>query len=228
MTISYYINGLELNATYGVRVQNSYGVFDIPAFKEGIVSEFQDEHGHEVDLSAPVMGVRTIELECYLKASSVSDFISKQALLEAALTSPGLKQLLILPGTETPIVAMVYLSEGLRIEKRLKDGTIFSKFTITLIEPEPVKIVGKIVVTATEARAAELTFSTIPSEIALNIYWGDAIMSRAVIDDIDANTVTHSYGANGTYYVVITGKVAGLGVTCTGQTDFTIYPVNEW
>ncbi len=229
MTINYKIDGLDLYSEYGVRVQHAYGIFDIPGFKDVLKTELLDEHGEEPDLINPVMNAREIELECYMKADTLSEFIENRAAFEQAMTAPGLRQMVIEPGTETPIVCMVYLPEGLTgINKRMRDGEIFARFTMKLIEPEPVKIVGKLVVASTGERAAELNFSGMTSAIPLNIDWGDGVRTRVTVDDIYANTATYSYGANGTYYVVISGKTALLSVEATGHASFMIYPTSSW
>lgn len=210
MEVRYLLDGVDFK-TYGIGVSSSSTIGKLK-MKEPFKVEWDNYHGDAVDLRKKYYKARDITLDCYIKADSVTDFLSKfnafSAVFDKAYTN---RLTLLLEGNE-PIPFEVYLRDGIDLKKTWNAGLMVGTFTLVLNEPEPVKRVLKY----TRTSDADKTVSiTVTSTKMLNIYWGDGEHTFDVSGT--AQTITHNFTANGTFYIVVTGCIDEItSLTTTG------------
>lgn len=205
--VIYSINSTPFS-DFGVSVESSEGVTNMLTRKPSITRNWQDYHGEQIDLSEPVFEPRNIVLNCNLIASSADDFLTKQNSFKAEFEKSNLQRLMIDFIANKPLVYEVYLSDGIDIQKRWRDGQMYGRFALRLREPEPVKKVVKF----TGAITGNLVMT---SNTPLNIYWGDGTNSLSQKGTLSLN---HSYVGSGDKYAVITGmieKITGFSTNGT-------------
>ena len=134
MRIDYFFNGNKFR-DYGVIVSGSKGIIGKPPRKKPNIFEYPDESGNVPDLQYLIYDVRTIELTCTIVANSASIFIDMYNSFAAMLNVAGIQTLQIMVGSKS-LSFQVYLSEISSIEKRLKEGMTYGKFTVKFIEPD--------------------------------------------------------------------------------------------
>lgn len=209
--VNYYINGTDIRS-YGVHVGAGKGLLSLPERKKGVSHSYDNEHGISVDTESCFVKERKITLSCFTDKMTHSQFLTALANFKLALMTGGLFQLLLsIEGTE-PIPYMVYWDGKADVTPKYNGSKQIGTFELTLVEPEPVKRVWKVVTTAAEVQA-EIILSSGPSKY-YNIYWGDG--------DADPGTtigegVSHEYASAGTYYIVLTGDVASLVTTTSAN-----------
>lgn len=208
--VTYYIDGIDLN-TYGVYISSSDGLLSRPKMKTPVSVNWPTYHGEVVDLSKRYYESREIELECFIKADSKEDFISKLNTFLQVFDQSGTRRLMVVVDVTKPLVYEVYLSDELKVTKKWSDSTMVGTFTLKLIEMQPIKKVVKFVATDT-TKTLSITLTT--SKL-VNAYWGDANVSYDISGT--SQTVTHTYTSNGTYYTIIAGNIDEItSLTTTG------------
>jgi PKD repeat protein len=211
MEVKYYLDGVDFK-TYGVSVSDSSTIGKLK-MKEPAKIDWPNYHGDAVDLRKKFYKSRDITLDCYIKADNPTDFIAKFNAFSNAFDKAYTNRLTLLIEGNEPIPFEVYVKDGIDPKKKWNAGMMVGTFTLVLNEPEPVKKVLKY----TRTGEADKTVSiTVTSTKMLNIYWGDGEHTFDVSGT--AQTITHNYTANGTFYVVITGcidEIASLTTTGT-------------
>lgn len=203
-SVVYKIDNVDF-ASFGVFVMKSSGMQDMPSLKEPQTVDWPGGHGTVVDLAAPRYNNREIELECFIQASGKLDFFNKVRAFLQAFQKPELRRL-DLWIADKPQIFMVYLADGVSIEKQWHESDMFGTFTLKLIDPLPVKRLLK--VTGTSASI------TLTSSNPISIYWGDGAKTLDVFGT--AVTKTHTY-TSGTYYILIAGVIEEIsGFTYAG------------
>lgn len=142
MKIEYKFDAKELVATYGVKVQSASGLLDIPPRKDIQKYDFNDSNGYSPELSTVVYQERKIDLECFIKATDGVTLMKKYNTFSFDLQS--ITEVKVFVATITPstgtaktLTFNVYCDKISLIKKKLRDGTTFGFFTVSLIEPEP-------------------------------------------------------------------------------------------
>lgn len=192
--VNYYIDGTNLS-TLGLRVAGSKGVIDAPKIKKPYSVNVDYLHGEYVDLSEIRYEPKQITLECFIKASSNVNLVTKLNSLKELLLTAGLKRLLIQIDEQRgyPLLYDVYCKEGIEITKRWREsGEVVGSFPIKLVEPEPYK------------QVLQFTGSSLQLNLNntfVNISWGDGTYSRGISNMF----APHTYAQSGTYYPIITG-----------------------
>jgi len=205
--ITYKLDGIDL-ATFGIHISASRGALDLPSLKQPQKYDWPDEHGEIVDLEKPRYNTRSLIFDAWVVTEgahgtnyAMIDFSLKIRSFHAAITKPGLHQLLVFLQPERPLAFMVYMKDGMDVAKKWRDVQMFGTFQIKLEEPEPVKRV--VIFTGAQASV------TFRSDDMFNIYWGDGKADYDVSAD-SVKTVTHTYASSGTYYICFSGNTDSL------------------
>lgn len=201
--ITYTIDG-QTFLSHGVYVTASKGMLDMPALKEPQTVDWPDSHGTVVDLAAPRYTNRVIELECFLKASGKLDFFQKVNAFLQIFQGPGLHRLDVRISS-TPLIYMVYIADGVNIDKRWHQYEMFGTFTLKLIEPSPIKCLL--------VRTGTIVSLDITTKNPIDIYWGDDHKDLNVFGTNVIKTRTYS-GAN-PHYILLCGVIEEIKVIST-------------
>lgn len=176
--MSYTIDENDLKTTYGVRVEKSRGLLDMPKRKKDFSHNWKDEDGEEAFLNTAdiYFEPRTITLYCYAVGTS-------KANLETLLTA--FKTILISEGLHT--LGNPYTTEDLEV---------FFVDAFTLQTPYPASnggYIARFVLKLREPRPA------IPSAIALPVFDPDG---GEVEYGSDTITITCATGSTSIYYTL--------------------------
>lgn len=215
MEIIYKIDGIELK-DYSVFISASEGLLSRPKPKSNFSVAWADYNGTVVDLTKRLYEDREIELDCFIKADSQSDFIEKCNAFLSVFDAVGTRRLEVFVDNEStpkPLVFEVYLSDNIDILKKWSSTSMVGTFKLKLKEPEPIKKVLKYTRTSIEDKTVGII---VTSSKLLNVYWGDGSHTYDVSGT--SQTVNHIYASNGTYYIVVTGNIDEItSLTTTGE-----------
>ena len=198
--MTYYIDNVDIK-TYGVYVSSSSGLISKPRPKKRNAMSWPGYNGEVVDLSVVVYEPRSIKLECFLKAVSRDQFLTKINTFLALFDQAGTRRLLVDAGATKPLVYEVYLDAPVDPEKAFDSTEGVGVFVLDLKEPEPIKRV-LLFEAKTDAKIVNVTMT---SAKLLNVYWGDGTTTEDVYGTVKA--ISHTYTTNGLYYIVITGNI---------------------
>ena len=204
MTITYKLDGVDL-INYNVYISASDGLLSRPKPKENMAVNWPDYNGTVVDLTKRLYEAREIELSCFIKAESQQEFIKMCNNFLALFDKTGTRRLEVFVDYEVtpkPLTYEVYLADEVNVSKKWNMATMVGTFKIKLMEPEPIKRVFKYTRYSDATKTASLTLT---SSKLLNVYWGDG--SHTFDASGTAQTLTHNYTEDGTYYIVITGNI---------------------
>lgn len=211
--VKYYLNGTGFDS-YNVFVSNSDGLLGVPALQTAYAQQWFDYHGAIPYAQKKYYTTRAIRLQCFIYATSRQDFVTKvQTFVRAWNTNRATgysrtDRLMvdITPDTAEPAKKMiayeVMLNSAAEVSKVWHENQNIGTFTLNLTEYEPCKRILCHVVTTPVSDVASLTITTTK---LLNIYWGDGAATFDVSGT--SQTVTHSYSAAGTYYIIIAGCI---------------------
>ena len=209
--VEYYIDNYNLKQ-YGVSVSASIGLLSRPKTKSIDVKSWADYHGEVTDLRNKYYEPRDIQLECFIEASNKADFLLKCNAFLSLFDAKKTRRLTVSIDGSEPLQFEVYLSAEVDIKKKWSEGQMIGTFTLKLKEPEPVKRVIKYTRTGEGDKTVSITLT---SRKLLNVYWGDGSHTFDVSGA--AQTITHSYATNGTFYIVVTGCIDEIdSLTTTG------------
>lgn len=211
--VTYYIDSNDIKQTYSVYVSASAGLFSKPKPKALSPTNWPDYHGEVVDLENKYYEAREITLDCFIKAANKADFIVKCNAFLAVFDAKGTRRLSVAVDGSEPLQFEVYLSAEVDIKKKWSEGQMIGTFQLKLREPEPVKKIIKYTRTNESNKTVSIT---VTSSKLLNIYWGDGTHTYDV--NGTAQTITHNYAANGTFYIVITGNIDEITSLTTSGT----------
>ena len=216
--LEYYLDGTNLKE-YGVRVESSNGVLDLPKLKTPASSDWADYHGKVIDLTAKRYEEREITLNCWLKASGKMDFTERVNRLYEVFRKDGTQRLMITIHPTKPLLYEIYCEDGVAPSKRWHDDTMIGTFALKLKEPDPVKRVVRHQRISNATAKLSVEFK---SDKMVNIYWGDGSVDYDVYGDhTGKNAITHTYTENGIYYAVIGGVIEEM-------TDFNTNGILVW
>lgn len=205
MEVRYYINEKNIKTDFGVYVEASEGVLDLPKIKDFTKQDWHEYHGTLVDLDPPKLQDREITLTCWINAENQLQFIQKLNLFYAEFLKGGFKRLRIEIGDDVPpLIYDTYLNDSIKITKTWTPGTQQGKFKLKLSEPNPQKKILKFTATAAEPTCA----FTIATPMAVIITWGDNERTEEIYSD--SFTAEHTYTTPGTYYISISGVISEI------------------
>ena len=216
--LRYYIDGIDIRETYGIRFEKSSGLLARPKLKAPTKVDWPDYHGEVVDLTGKRVEARTITLKGWMPAQNKTDFIQKWNEFISIFDKDGTQRLMVDVHPTKPLVYEVYLEDELDTEKRWSDEAMVGTFSIKLKEPDPVKRVIRQLVTSTSAESRNLRIQ-MTSQKAVSISWGDGTYSEDLNGEID---ITHQYPEGAaTYYAIIGGVIEDI-------TDFSTTGIVVW
>lgn len=216
--LEYYLNGVNFK-DYGIRVESSTGILDLPKLKTPASVDWPDYHGKVIDLSDKRYNEREITLNCWMKANGKMDFVEKVNAFVEHFRKDGTQRLMISIHPTKPLVYEVYNEDGVAPSKRWHDDKMIGTFALKLKEPDPVKRVVRHQRLALNTATVNIAFK---SDKMVNIYWGDGTVDYDVYGDHTGNNaITHTYDANGVYYIAMGGVIEEI-------TDFTTSGILVW
>ena len=199
--MDYYIDNYNFKG-FGIYVQESTGVVDLPKFKPPTETDWAEYNGVIIDTEkTPRTEARTIQLKCFLKADNQIDFLTKLSAFQSVFMTKGLKRLAIILTNEVGLFFDVYMSDGLQVTKRWSDSTMVGQFSVNLCEPEPIK---KIIRFDSQGSASTLSFQ---SSEAVSIYWGDGTCQPDLYGNV---SLSKTYEESGIYFAIIHGNVDNI------------------
>jgi hypothetical protein len=207
--VVYYLDGTDLK-TYGVYVSASDGLLSRPKPKNPVSQNWPDHHGEVVDLTKRYYEARKIKLDCFIKATSKEDFVTKMNTFLALFDATGTRRLMVVVDATKPLVYEVYLSNAIEPKKSWSDAEMAGTFATELTESAPMKRVVKITGTSLSI--------TLTTAKLVDIFWGDGAVTRDVIGT--SQTKTHTY-SSGTYYAIVAGNIDDI--TAFSTTGTTIW-----
>jgi len=209
MDLNYYINGINFR-TYGVYVSESNGVLDNLILKSPLTADWDDYHGEIVDLSRPRYQSRDMVLSCFIEGVGKDEFIDRVQAFLGQFRKAGTQRLMITVHTGKPFVYEVYVPTSINLKKQWSKAQMIGTFELTLREPQPVKRVLR----WSGAGVASITLTT--SKL-VQIYWGDGTSAKDIFGT--GRTLTHTYTAEGEYYIIIAGVIEDItGFSSTAST----------
>lgn len=211
MEIAYYLDGVNLK-NYGVYVSESSGLISRPKLKEPVKQSWKTHHGDVIDLSKRYYESRKISLDCFIKATSKEDFVTKLNTFLQLFDAANTRRLMVVVDVNKPLVYEVYLSGQIDPKKTWRDTEMVGTFSLELTEPAPIK---KVIRHTREDEATKTLSVTITTSKVVDIFWGDGAVTYDVYGT--AQTVTHDYSTNGTYYAIVAGCIDEItSLTTTG------------
>ena len=200
--VDYYIDNYSFRG-FGIIVQESTGVVDLPKFKPPTEHDWAEYNGTIVDTEkTPRTEARQIQLKCALSAANQTDFLTKVNAFQSVFMTKGLKRLAIILTHDVGLFFDVYMSDGLQITKRWRDSQMVGQFTVTLTEPEP----RKKIIRYDSQDSTPLAISFKNTE-AVSVYWGDGEYSQDLYGNV---SLSHTYDEPGIYFAIIHGNIEEL------------------
>lgn len=201
--LDYYLDGVNFK-DYGIYVESSQGLIDMPALKQTPTIENDNYHGEMVDLSEKRYQPREITLNCWVKATGKMDFTERVNRLYAHFRNNGTQRLMCSISPIKPLIYDVYCPEGIAQEKRWHDDLMIGTFALKLREPDPVKRVVRHQRMAAASANLSIAFK---SDKLVTISWGDGTIESYYGDHTGTHAITHTYAENGVYYANIGGVI---------------------
>ncbi len=229
--LDFYVNG-ENFKLYGVEVSAANGLLDALERKDPLRVDWDSVHGEVIDLSRPHWNRREITLECFIVASSNTAFIRSLNRFLEAFAGAGTQRLTCeYAGSVKPLEYDVYRNDKVEVEHNWTEELKVGTFTISLIEPQPVKMVLKHICQSANSEV----WLQCHSDKFLNVTWGDNDTTCQVDGESSARTkssnlrsrnsatftVRHTYATAGEYDIVIHGNIEDI-------TDFTTNAIIIW
>lgn len=216
--LEYYLDGKNFR-DFGIRVESSTGVLDLPKLKTPASVDWADYHGKVIDLTEKRYQEREITLNCWLKASGKMDFVERVNTLYDRFRQDGTQRLMISIHPTKPLVYEVYCEDGVAPSKRWRDDKMIGPFSLKLKEPDPVKRVVRHQRLNSGSASVSVAFK---SDKMVNIYWGDGTVDTDVYGDCTGkNAISHTYTDNGIYYIIVAGVIEDI-------TDFETNGIVVW
>lgn len=140
--VEYYIDGKNTK-DFGVYVSASSGLLGRLERKESLEVDWDNYHGKVIDLKRPRYKERTITLDCFIEASSRSEFVNWVNLFMEQFDKEGTVRLKCeYDGKAKPLVYEVYVPDEVDVEKTwgtYNNDLMVGTFSLKLVECEPVK-----------------------------------------------------------------------------------------
>lgn len=196
---------------FGVIVENAKGLLGKLALKDPASYDWDEDHGLAVDLAKPRYQTRKIELDCWFKANGKDATIANMFALQEEFSKAGTIRLSVEIGSK-PLIYECYIPEEIPFDPlRWRDNKMFTRFTLKLVELQPVK---KVLFHIKTGISADASF-TISTENVMNVYWGDGTFTPNVTGQ--NVTVSHHYTTYGFYYILIAGVIEDITAFTTNE-----------
>ena len=192
-SVLYSING-RVFTDYGVYVKASSGITTIPQIKDPFTYNWGTANGLDYYQDGVRYKERTIQLKCFIEASTFPDLLNKTLAFFSHLSENRTLRFKIVVGDKTLVYEVICKDEVRLVPDFSHQSKCVGTFTLKLLEPEPVKRVLYGTGTCT---------ITIQSKSPVNIYWGDGTHTFDVSGNDVSQTVSHFVNSN---YVIITGE----------------------
>lgn len=216
--LEYFIEGINFTE-FGMRVESSSGVLDLPKLKSPASVDWADYHGKVIDLSEKRYQEREITLNCWLKATGKMDFVERCNNLFSLFQKDGTQRLMISIHPTKPLVYEVYCEDGVAVSKSWHDDKMIGTFSLKLKEADPVKRVVRHQRINSNSAEVSIAFK---SDKMVNIYWGDGSVETDVYGDCTgSNAIKHTYQSNRIYYIIVAGVIEDI-------TDFKTNGIIVW
>lgn len=205
--VEYYVDGKNFKE-FGVFVSKSAGLVGRLERKEALQVDWDNYHGIVRNKKRPRYKERNIKLDCFIEASGRSAYVEWVNLFFSQFDKEGNHRLRVdYDGEAKPLVYEVELLDEIDPDKtwgQYSNDLMVGKFTLKLVEDEPVKKVLRHIGTTANSKAT----ITVTSSKLLNIYWGDGTHTY----DVSGNeqTIEHTYAASGEYEIIITGVIEDI------------------
>lgn len=216
--VEYYINGKNFK-DFAVEVSKSAGLVGGLAKKSSLEVDWDDYHGTVKDTSNPRYKDRTITLQCFIQASSRSQFVSRVREFFNEFEGGGTKRFVCeYDGDSKPLVYEVTREDEADPDKtwgKYNEGLMVGTFTLKLVEYNPVKRVLRHIGSIANTECV-IDFT---SYKMVDIYWGDGSMTPNVSGS--KQHVVHNYPQPGQYDVIMAGVIEDI-------TDFSTNDIVIW
>ena len=205
--VEYFIDDVNFK-DYDVYVSASSGLVGRLAQKESLTVDYDNYHGIVRDRKRKRFKERTIQLDCFLEASSRKSFVEWLNLFFALFDGDGSHRLKVLyDGNTKPLVYQVDLVDETEVSKKwgsYSNEGMVGTFKLKLTEDEPVKRVLRHISADRNSKAT----ICLTSYKHLNIYWGDGTHTYNV-HGVNT-TVEHTYELPGEYDIVVSGVIEDI------------------
>lgn len=205
--VEYYIDGANFKE-FGVYVSDSKGLVGRLSRKDALTVDWDNYHGIVRDKKRPRFKERTIELTCFIEASSRSAYVEWVNLFFDKFDTEGNHRLKVeYDGKAKPLVYEVELLDEVDPDKKwgmYNSDLMVGTFKLKLTEDEPVKKVLRHIGTVANSTVT----ITVTSTKLLNIYWGDGTHTYNVSGT--DTVVEHTYSNAGEYDIIITGVIEDI------------------
>lgn len=213
--IVYKLNGYNLNEL-GIIVKSADGLIDLPDLKERQSYDWEDMHGKIIDTRRPYFKERTITLNCAwpLELGGAYNMQTAQQKIREDLLGMGeLVRLQVeFDSIDKPLIFNVLQDKNVQFGRKYSGSAILLTFTLTLIEPQPCKMVlvsegAKRPTTEGAPNTGQTKISFSPLGATFDIDWGDGNTSYDVTGTgIHRNY--HTYTDDADHYIIISGDIA--------------------
>lgn len=204
--VEYYIDGKNMK-DFGVYVSASSGLLGRLERKESLEVDWDNYHGKVIDLKRPRYKERTITLDCFIEASSRSEFVNWVNLFMEQFDKEGTVRLKCeYDGKAKPLVYEVYVPDDVDVDKTwgtYNNDIMVGTFSLKLVECEPVKRVLRHI-----GNANSKATITVTSTKFLNVYWGDGSHTFNVHGADVA--LEHTYEEAGEYDIIVSGVIEDI------------------
>lgn len=204
--VEYYVNGKNFK-DFGVYVSASAGLVGRLERKESLEVDWDNYHGKVIDLKRPRYKERTITLDCFIEASSRSEFVNWVNMFMEEFDKEGTVRLKCeYDGKVKPLVYEVYVPDEVDVEKTwgtYNNDLMVGTFSLKLVECEPVKRVLRHI-----GNADSKATITVTSTKFLNVYWGDGSHTFNVHGRNVA--LEHTYAEAGEYDIIVSGVIEDI------------------
>ena len=198
------IDGNALWEVYGIIVQRSEGIGDIPKRKPTMAVDWEDAHGEAIDLTSVYFESKEIKLNCWMMATTKLELQEKFQTFTNAIMTAGIHRLHIGidPNSLKPLIYQFYVDDKITVKKDWYDQVYCYEFNLNLREPDPVKRIYRYAASNVSIRA------TLTTSKPVNIFWGDGTADYNVVGT--SKTVDHVYGSLGTYFILVNGEIDSI------------------
>lgn len=171
--VDYSINGTYFRS-FDAHVSKSNGLIDKLEPKKVESHDWPEYHGKQYDLSAArKYKERSISLDMFFVGDDWRDLLSKFNTIMSEFDSPGTQRLIVEPFGFDALVFDVIQSGEVSLDKTFREGRMFGTCRLTMIEPNPVKCVLKLIGSELELKYESDQITTVNIDGNSSTYDGD-------------------------------------------------------
>jgi hypothetical protein len=141
----YFIDGNDLYSTYGLIVENTSGISDIPKAKTVLSKSWEDESGTDYDVSArKVFEQKDIVLDCVINGATIKIIKDNLKAFIKMITAPGYRLLNSVPYGE--IIPVLFSEAGTMARLTTIGSDTYLRFSLKFTAPFPEYMNGSVAV----------------------------------------------------------------------------------